>query len=1319
MVICVVQVLSCCCAAAIALALLLGCALEPSVGPSIIFGTVFAALTAAELKDHINPARSDDTPSSAAGGGMPSSHATVTAFAAAAWAIAPNAYPAAQLFLTLAALGVAALRVASRHNTAPQAAGGLLLGMLLACTWARLGAWLALAGFFMHRGRARLWRQSAVLAESVATRASSHLRLYLCLLYAALFAVAGLTAAGFATGNFRVDVYLSTFTLDGDLLADLPHRLLATQHATSALAPSCSASTATGTGFDGGAIGSAMGDATGDAFSGRIGDALRGFEDPSSPASTLGPPLLLFVRDVVGGTGGILTPQAIGTIAALFASLEPAISTQHPLSAGAGLVSPTRLFTAPTARLSRYVELECDGSGCEMASALPGGARLRLDAEAVTQVMGGGDSAPSDGSGGGVSPDAPVAAWLLGHCHPNGGGRVRCGPISCCPCDAPRTPGCAPLPLCREDGDELVYADLLAHGEQQWADTNVTAPDLHIGHLAGFEQATHQLLQCAGAAGQFFRSLMAGDAGPASAPLHVPSSTPTDSVHLVAAVAQLRFDCAAEVEAAKRCDGTVYAGALESSGFFNYEELVVQARMHAEYMRLAWTVTSRVEAFNAEQSRTGSPLRASAWGGPAFLSTEAESALFHLLLMVLLSAAATAILVGGSLGSLSLAVLALLPPVLAFPLAWVLFAALTGRRLLGLMQFGGLFVVVGMGVDDCFVLAAAARAHTRAKRSSHRHAMSSALKTSALAISITSLTDAVAFASNWATPIGAVREFGLFVGLLVLVNFALVLLTFPAIYILFAPTDTLPRAPPGSLGVSTIDEASALDPMCGTMPPQAGAVPPKAASCPTPPGQDACGLLSPPPFDLARALVHRIDRWSPLVLLLTLLITAAAAVSLRQLRLDTADYRWAAFGLETNLKQVAAAYEHLAASPLGGEVRAVREVASEMLDHPVWPAKEPMRVVWGSLAATGAATGVVSGSAATDSSGGGAYAGEGDCAAGGLPLSAYDAPTLQLEMERVCRQVPALPHLASSSCLGGHFAAWRRALNSSYPVASFDELSNALCEFGGLSFGDAAGGPGCSADCAPGDAACAAFRATAPSSHPPLSWHNQLRWRAASIPPLSGPSSCGAIALILAEFPLADRPFDASGASLRPLYDQVHHALRGGGGGRGTWALSSPAAPAACATLVHEQLPQMRVEEMLLRSTALSALAAFSAAIVAVYAALRDGRVALLVALHVGLILVLSLATMVAFGWAVGPVEAMMFTVSTGLSIDYVLHIAIAFQRAPRALGALRRTHSAMDELGQSVAQAALTTAFAASFMIPVKLRPFSRFGIYIIANQV
>jgi len=40
------------------------------------------------------------------------------------------------------------------------------------------------------------------------------------------------------------------------------------------------------------------------------------------------------------------------------------------------------------------------------------------------------------------------------------------------------------------------------------------------------------------------------------------------------------------------------------------------------------------------------------------------------------------------------------------------------------------------------------------------------------------------------------------------------------------------------------------------------------------------------------------------------------------------------------------------------------------------------------------------------------------------------------------------------------------------------------------------------------------------------------------------------------------------------------------------------------------------------------------------------------------------------------------------------------------------------NKLGRSVAQAAVTTALAAAFMIPVPLRPLSRFGIYIIVNQ-
>lgn len=568
-----------------------------------------------------------------------------------------------------------------------------------------------------------------------------------------------------------------------------------------------------------------------------------------------------------------------------------------------------------------------------------------------------------------------------------------------------------------------------------------------------------------------------------------------------------------------------------------------------------------------------------------------------------------------------------------------------------------------MGVDDMFVLAAAARARGRSFGGSRVQVQAHALRSSALAITITSITDAAAFGCNWATPIASVREFGLFVAMLVLVNFALVVLTFPALYILLAPPDTsqrpslqraLVKSPEERVQTTGGGDAALLD---SAMPPH--------------PLEDAPALpaaVSPPPAagGFAQAWVPRLDRARPAVLLVTVLTAAAAAASLRSIRLDRQDYRWAAFQPQSNLHMVSAAFEQfLWQDSLAPEL----SDAVQPIDHPVWPAREPLRAAWGDLGADG---------------------GPGDA-----PPPRIDATAVQLDMERACAAAARLPEVSRTACLGAHFAAHRRALNLTYPLPTMPELSRALCAFGRLSFGEEGGG--CADVCQ--DAVCVAFRATGPRSPPPSGWHAHLRWRSAD----TSADDCGELALVMADFWLDGRPRDASGASLRPYYDAVHAALMGG------------TAPVA---LVHAQLPQMRMEETLLQSTAVSALAAFAAACGSVYLALRDVPVTALVAVHVGLILLLSLSAMVCMGWALGPAEAMMFTVSAGLSIDFVLHLAIAFLHAPRELSPYMRGFTAVDKLGRSVAQAAVTTALAAAFMIPVPLRPLSRFGIYIIVNQ-
>mmetsp|Transcript_15121 Transcript_15121/g.46137 ORF Transcript_15121/g.46137 Transcript_15121/m.46137 type:complete len:679 (-) Transcript_15121:123-2159(-) len=650
--------------------------------------------------------------------------------------------------------------------------------------------------------------------------------------------------------------------------------------------------------------------------------------------------------------------------------------------------------------------------------------------------------------------------------------------------------------------------------------------------------------------------------------------------------------------------------------------------------------------------------------------------------MVLLSAGITAGLVALTLGSIRIAILSLLLPVLAFPLAWSLFALLSGHRTLGVTQTAGLFVVVGMGVDDIFVIAAAARGHARAHGLSRHQSVARALHTSGLAIAITSLTDAIAFSSNWATPIAAVREFGLFIGFLILVNFTLIVLAFPAIYTLFSP----PAAPtdiildPVSLDIvsaATIEETTELSADSSSKVPMVsgflGDVETSSRSSMT--NLRALGMHG------ILCLHHR-----PIAMhLITLVATVGAALSLLQLKLDVTDYRWAAFGADTNLQRVSRAYQMLGDVSVQSAGALASTGASLILDHPVWPAKEPMRIVWGNLSES--TTGLRTPGVANVPS------------EKGRPLSEQDAPSLQHELARVCRGGSALPGVTHSACLGEHFARYRRALNLTYPVINMTEFSAALCQFGSLSFGDGQ----CDAPCASNNRQCIAFRATAPTSHPPEGWHQQLRWRRGK----STTTDCGELVLILAEFELGARAYDASGASLRHFYDAFANLLQ-----------DHSLDQSAQGTIVHEQLPQMRVEETLVLSTSLSSLAAFLAACGTVFAALGNARVTALVALYVAVILLVSLAAMVWMGWALGPSEAMMFTISAGLSIDFVLHIAIAYLRSPTTLSSRQRTSIALDELGHSVTQAAITTATAASFMVPLPLRPLSRFGIYIIVNQ-
>ena len=90
---------------------------------------------------------------------------------------------------------------------------------------------------------------------------------------------------------------------------------------------------------------------------------------------------------------------------------------------------------------------------------------------------------------------------------------------------------------------------------------------------------------------------------------------------------------------------------------------------------------------------------------------------------------------------------------------------------------------------------------------------------------------------------------------------------------------------------------------------------------------------------------------------------------------------------------------------------------------------------------------------------------------------------------------------------------------------------------------------------------------------------------------------------------------------------------------------------------------------------------------------------------------------MVWFGWQVGFIEACMINLVAGFSVDFVAHLAIAYNHAPADGGRRARTQQALGELGVSIAAGGFSTILASLFLAAAPLIPFSKLGGFMIAN--
>eukprot|EP00803_Ostreobium_quekettii_P001213 evm.model.scf_206EXC.9 EVM.evm.TU.scf_206EXC.9 scf_206EXC:105101-116496(-) len=133
------------------------------------------------------------------------------------------------------------------------------------------------------------------------------------------------------------------------------------------------------------------------------------------------------------------------------------------------------------------------------------------------------------------------------------------------------------------------------------------------------------------------------------------------------------------------------------------------------------------------------------------------------------------------------------------------------------IQFLGLFIILGIGIDDVFVLYDTYTSSLPSYWNVHATVrLSHAYRKAGAAMAVTSFTSAIAFAANVISPIPAVQLFGIFLAIMVAANYYLVMTWLPACIAFYEKYVLGPRARCADNGNTMWTVACWL--FCGPMP---------------------------------------------------------------------------------------------------------------------------------------------------------------------------------------------------------------------------------------------------------------------------------------------------------------------------------------------------------------------------------------------------------------------------------------------------------------------------------------------------------------------
>lgn len=143
----------------------------------------------------------------------------------------------------------------------------------------------------------------------------------------------------------------------------------------------------------------------------------------------------------------------------------------------------------------------------------------------------------------------------------------------------------------------------------------------------------------------------------------------------------------------------------------------------------------------------------------------------------------------------------------------------------------------------------------------------------------------------------------------------------------------------------------------------------------------------------------------------------------------------------------------------------------------------------------------------------------------------------------------------------------------------------------------------------------------------------------------------------------------------------------------------------------------MRMEQGLVRDAAFAIFISLLLTLIIVMASTRDVRLSLMATLVIGMIVLTMVANITWLGWKISVIESICLTILVGLSVDYTIHLANAWQSNTFATDRLQRVRAALLEIGASVLAASVTTFLSAIPLLLTIIVFFFKFGCFIMLS--